>query len=104
MRAAKLAERMTMKARPHVVKTHHKQPRFVRNPPIAQGAPGGTETPDLALPHEHDESISGETNPEPQPEIRQAYEDLKAGLVDTDMRATPGLDARRRRALLRPRR
>jgi hypothetical protein len=38
------------------------------------------------------------------PVIRRAYDDLKEGQVDTDMRATPGLDAERRRRLVpRPR-
>jgi hypothetical protein len=32
----------------------------------------------------------------PDPIIVQAKRDLDAGLVDTDMRATPGLDAKRR--------
>ena len=30
----------------------------------------------------------------------QAHRDLEAGLVDTDMRATPGLDAQRRTKLV----
>lgn len=32
----------------------------------------------------------------PSPVIQQAYKDLQNGLVDTDMRATPGLDAEQR--------
>ncbi len=32
--------------------------------------------------------------------MRQAHRDLEAGLVDTDMRATPGLDAQRRTKLV----
>lgn len=31
-----------------------------------------------------------------RPVIVQAFKDLKNGLVDTDMRATPGLDAQKR--------
>lgn len=89
-----------MKARPQVVRTPTKTPRRIGNPPIAQGSPGGSEAADVALPHERDESL-GATDPTPQPEITQAYEDLKAGLVDTDLRATPGLDAQRREVLLR---
>lgn len=48
--------------------------------------------PGLPLPHERDES----TEPiavSPDPAMVQAKRDLDAGLVDTDMRATAGLDA-----------
>lgn len=56
-------------------------------------APGSA--PGLQLPHERDES------PDPaaialDPVIAQAKRDIDAGMVDTDMRATPGLDARLR--------
>ena len=37
---------------------------------------------------------------QPDPQIVQAKRDLDAGLVDTDMRATPGLDAERREQLV----
>ena len=40
----------------------------------------------------------------PDPAIEQARRDLAAGQVDTDLRATPGLDAQRRKDLLRPKR
>ncbi len=36
----------------------------------------------------------------PDPMIAQAKRDLDSGLVDTDMRATPGLDAQLRRKLV----
>jgi hypothetical protein len=36
----------------------------------------------------------------PDPVIEQAQQDLDAGLVDTDMRATAGLDAKRRARLV----
>jgi hypothetical protein len=36
----------------------------------------------------------------PDPVIAQDKRDLDAGLVDTDMRASPGLDAQRRRKLV----
>jgi hypothetical protein len=52
------------------------------------------------LPHERDEGLRA-TRAEPDPVIEQAGRDLESGLVDTDLRATPGLDARRREALLR---
>ncbi len=67
---------------------------------------GQTRTPvdadgnDLRLPHERDESTSVEP-PKPREVMRQAKADLDAGLVDTDLRATPGLDAQRRAELLR---
>jgi hypothetical protein len=53
----------------------------------------------LPLPHERDES-SGHVDARPREVIRQAKRDLDAGLVDTDMRATPGLDAQRREQLV----
>jgi hypothetical protein len=96
-----------MKARPSVVKAPaaslRKQPRNVNRPPTAQGSPGGSETQDVALPHERDES-TGSASAVPDPPIERAYADLQEGQVDTDLRATPGLDARRRRMLLGRRR
>jgi hypothetical protein len=56
--------------------------------------------PDALLPHERDEAAHS-TDPEPDPVMRRAYEDLKEGQVDTDMHGTPGLDAERRKELLR---
>ena len=51
------------------------------------------------LPHERDEfGYNVATAPDPQ--IAQAKKDIDAGMVDTDMRATPGLDAARREALV----
>ncbi len=61
----------------------------------AQGEPPPALGADLALPHERDQS-NRTTAVEPDPVILQAKRDLDAGLVDTDMRATPGLDAARR--------
>ncbi len=40
------------------------------------------------------------TAQEPDPVMAQAKKDLDAGMVDTDMRATPGLDAQRRAKLV----
>ena len=45
----------------------------------------------LALPHERNES-TGAVAAAPDPVMVQAKRDIDAGLVDTDMRATPGLD------------
>ena len=66
---------------------------------------GQTRTPadpdgnNLQLPHERDESTNTGAA-KPREVMRQAKADLDAGLVDTDMRATPGLDAQRREALV----
>jgi len=57
---------------------------------------------DLPLPHERDES----TDPAPDASdasdgsMAQAKRDIDAGLVDTDMRATPGLSAELRARLV----
>jgi hypothetical protein len=56
--------------------------------------------PTLKLPHERDESV-GAAGQAPRRVIEQARRDLEAGQVDTDMRATPGLDAQRRRRLVK---
>jgi CBS domain-containing protein len=55
----------------------------------------------LHLPHERDESAHA-TERRPNAVIAQAQRDIEGGLVDTDMRATPGLDAAQRERLLRP--
>ena len=52
-----------------------------------------------ALPHERDEA-GGHVASTPDPVIVQAKKDIDAGLVDTDMRATPGLDAALRARLV----
>lgn len=60
-----------------------------------------TTNPDAArsegpsLPHERDQQNNA-TNPRPDPQMRRASRDLRRGQVDTDLRATPGLDAERR--------
>ena len=53
----------------------------------------------LALPHERDEAPAPSTA---APDLRmlQAQRDIDAGQVDTDMHATPGLDAQRRARLV----
>jgi hypothetical protein len=56
--------------------------------------------PALPLPHERDEATRGQVATQPDPVIAQAKRDLDAGMVDTDMRQTPGLDAKRRRQLV----
>lgn len=77
-----------------------KAPANVGKAPIAPGDVEPGAGTDLALPHERDESVEGTAAP-PNPVIEQAAHDLEAGLVDTDLRATAGLDAERRQALLR---
>jgi hypothetical protein len=72
--------------------------RQTATPARARKAPRATGV-GLALPHERDESI-GEVAPAIDPVMAQAGRDIDAGLVDTDMRATPGLDAQRRAALV----
>ncbi|WP_088285072.1 hypothetical protein [Ideonella sp. A 288] len=64
-----------------------------------RGAKAPRSVPGLALPHERDESTPA-TAAVPDPVMVQAKRDLDAGLVDTDMRATPGLDADRRSRLV----
>jgi hypothetical protein len=71
-----------------------------RQPPTPQrGAKPPRLDPDLPLPHERDQSIDA-TAAKPDPLMVQAQIDIDAGLVDTDMRATPGLDAQRRARLV----
>ncbi|WP_212745096.1 hypothetical protein [Hydrogenophaga sp. 2FB] len=73
-------------------------PHPVDRTPRAPGAlPPLDEAQDhLELPHESDQSTHT-TAPAPDPAMRQAHKDLKEGQVDTDMRATPGLDAEQRK-------
>lgn len=69
-----------------------------RLPAKAPVAPGSGPAPygeALPLPHERDESTNSVANA-PDAVMEQAKRDLDAGMVDTDMRATPGLDSRRR--------
>lgn len=69
---------------------------LVSKTPRGPGAyPAGPEDDKLELPHERDQALDS-TASAPDPVMKQAHEDLKRGLVDTDMRATPGLDAEQR--------
>lgn len=65
----------------------------------AQTHPPGPAGSTPHLPHERDQN-EGHVAKQPDPKIEQAKKDLDAGLVDTDMRATPGLDAARRDKLV----
>jgi hypothetical protein len=53
----------------------------------------------LALPHERDESTDAPDHAR-EPIVAQAQRDIDAGMVDTDMRATPGLDLELRTRLV----
>jgi len=59
-------------------------------------APAGQPLP---MPHERDQA-TGQVGHADDPVMRQAKRDIDAGQVDTDMRATPGLDAERRARLV----
>jgi hypothetical protein len=75
----------------------------VRPPVRPQKGPRRTKAPrsapGLSLPHERDESPDSAAVA-PDPVIAQAKRDIDAGMVDTDMRATPGLDAKLRARLV----
>ena len=66
---------------------------------IDLGVKAPLSPPGLALPHERDESTNT-TATVPDPKMVQAKRDIDAGLVDTDMHATPGLDAALRERLV----
>ena len=71
-------------------------------PPVVAATPAtstATDSGPLPMPNERDESL-GHIATEPAPPMIQAKADLDAGLVDTDLRSTAGLDDERRRALL----
>ena len=65
----------------------------------ARGAKAPLSRPGLALPHERDQATHT-TAQAPDPMMVQAKRDIDAGLVDTDMHATPGLDADLRERLV----
>ena len=69
--------------------------RVNRGPRAPGSAPPSPADERLALPHERDEDTDM-TDGEVDPVIEQAAKDIARGLVDTDMRATPGLDAEKR--------
>ena len=75
-------------------------PAAATSGPAGAAPPGsGAAVADLPLPHERDQALQA-VNPEPQPLIEQARRDIEAGQVDTDLRATPGLDAQQRQKLV----
>lgn len=76
-----------------------KGPAVVAKAPLAPGSIPSPEGVALPLPHERDESANS-VAPAPDPVIQQAKSDIDAGKVDTDMQATPCLDAKRRADLV----
>jgi hypothetical protein len=70
-----------------------------QQPTPPRGAKVPLSNPGLALPHERDESPDAPPAA-PDPKIVQAKRDIDAGLVDTDMRATPGQNAKLRERLV----
>lgn len=83
--------------------------------PVAPGtrAPAPHADPqsdsDLQLPHERDQSTgsdatggmgTGAAGDRQREVLEQAHQDLKDGQVDTDLRATPGLDAQKRQGMV----
>lgn len=67
-------------------------PAALRTPEGPRRAKAPRSAPGLPLPHERDESPEPAAAA-PDPVIAQAQRDIDAGMVDTDMHATPGLDA-----------
>lgn len=78
-------------------KTRRPVGRLVATPPRGAKAPGSAAG--LALPHERDESTDASAGA-PDPLMAQAKRDIDAGMVDTDLRATPGLDVKLRARLV----
>jgi hypothetical protein len=71
--------------------------RLLATPPHDAIAPESVAG--LPLPHERDESTDASAAA-PDPVMTQAKRDIDAGMVDTDMRATPGLDEKLRARLV----
>ncbi|TCP04393.1 hypothetical protein [Rubrivivax gelatinosus] len=90
-----------MKTPQHPDRAKPKAPAEVGTPPIAPGQAAGEDGQALPLPHERDESV-GDAGEPPRPVMEQARRDLAAGQVDTDLRATPGLDAAARERAVGP--
>ena len=90
------------------LKPQMRRPIGKQSPPPPRGgkpsSPPSVPPPDmgrdLALPHERDQSPTTSTAVPLDPVIAQAKRDIDAGRVDTDMRATPGLDAKLRAKLV----
>lgn len=84
---------------------------LLNKPPVAPGTRDANPPSDrdLQLPHERDQSTgsdatggmgSGAAGDRQRQVLQQAHQDLKDGQVDTDLRATPGLDAQQRQGMV----
>ena len=81
----------------------NQRPTQVGAAPQAPGASPDDQGRGLPMPHERDQASGADGTQhqdEPDPVMQQAHRDLQDGLVDTDMRATSGLDAEQRRKLM----
>lgn len=87
------------KAPPSPVHPEERSAMRTGGAPTTPGLPAPSPGTDALLPHERDQAV-GEVAKEPDPVMVQAKRDIDAGMVDTDMRATPGLDAERRARLV----
>ncbi len=58
-------------------------PGVVKGPLASEGSDRGTE-----LPHERDENPGSRRRDEQDPNVEQAYRDVKSGQSDTDLRGT----------------
>jgi hypothetical protein len=77
----------------------NRRPVGRQQPTPPRGAKAPLSNAGLALPHERDESTDPSAKA-PDPLMVQAKRDIDAGLVDTDMHATPGLDAKLRERMV----
>lgn len=84
---------------PMSMKPMNKRPVGSQQPTPPRGAIAPLSNAGLALPHERDESTDPSAKA-PDPLMVQAKRDIDAGLVDTDMHATPGLDAKLRERMV----
>ncbi len=109
---------------PQPVGPHDREPAHLLNKtPVAGSTPDGRDSRDgreqqqadsskdseLQLPHERDQSTgadatggmgTGAAGDRQREVLQQAHQDLKQGQVDTDLRATPGLDAQQRQGMV----
>lgn len=94
---------MNRKAAPSTQRASNVRPvrgrAAVDKAPLERGAGTAVKSVDLPLPHERDQSLHS-VAATPDPLMVQAHRDIEAGMVDTDMRATPGVDAQRRAKLV----
>ncbi len=73
--------------------------RKIRGAPAGEAGGDESEHEEMRMPFEQDQSSDSSAD-QPHEKMRQAKKDLDAGLVDTDLRNTPGQDAERQRELL----